>query len=52
MSKKYIESAQQYCLCLKARIKNTNDSDEFQPHKNRTDTENDELYNVAYRIPD
>lgn len=46
-------SAQQYCLYMKDRIKNSNDSDAIQPHKNRTDTENDEkVYKVAYRIPD
>jgi hypothetical protein len=38
---------------MKDRIKNSNDSDAIQPHKNRTDTENDEkVYKVAYRIPD
>lgn len=32
---------------------NSNDSDAIQPHKNKTDTENDEkVYKVAYRIPD
>jgi hypothetical protein len=38
---------------LKDRIKNSNGSDAIQPHKNITDTENDEeVYKVAYRIPD
>jgi hypothetical protein len=48
-----MESAQEQCLYLKDRIKNSNDSDAIQPHKNRIDTENAEkMYKVAHRIPD
>ena len=49
VSKKiYMESAQQHCLYLKDRIKNSTDSDAIQPHKNRIDTENyEKVYKVA-----
>lgn len=46
--KKNMQSAQQHCLYLRDRIKNSNDSHAIQPHKNRIDTENDEkVYKVA-----
>jgi hypothetical protein len=49
--KKCMKSSQQHCLYLKDRIKNSNDSNAIQPHKNRIHTENDEkVYKVVYRL--